>query len=392
MYRIKIFAAAGERMTAVCTKQGAFTFGNDGSPLGHLQNGSGYRKTQLIPRKVAALQGKAVVGVSISSPEHAVAWTDASLGELFSFGEGRRGALGHGGESPEPLPRQVLALADEKVAGAAVGFYHTAVWTKAGELFTFGDASWGDLGHGGEINSESVPKLVEALAGEKVAGATTGPCFTLAWTEEGELFTFGDGREGQLGHGALPALKSQCVEDVPRLVEALQGKKVVGASAGDCHTVAWTEEGELFTCGNGDCGQLGHGELNHELVPRLVDTLVGKKVVSAAAADAHTVVTTETGEVFSFGHGGYGQLGHGGTENERVPRLVEALVGNKVVGVVAGGTSTFHYPPGGTAHTAVWTEEGEIFTFGQGSSGQLGHGGHASEYVPRRVQYSELCE
>ena len=59
------------------------------------------------------------------------------------------------------------------------------------------------------------------------------------------VFTFGYGLCGKLGH------EEHQNEDVPRLVEALVGKKVVGASAGHNHTAAWTDAGEVFTIGNG---------------------------------------------------------------------------------------------------------------------------------------------
>jgi len=61
---------------------------------------------------------------------------------------------------------------------------------------------------------------------------------------------------------------------VPRLVEALSGKKVVGAAAGMYHTAVWTNEGEIFAFGDGLYGQLGHGGKEIELVPRLVDALL----------------------------------------------------------------------------------------------------------------------
>jgi len=74
---------------------------------------------------------------------------------------------------------------------------------------------------------------------------------------------------------------------------------------------------------------------------------------------------TEAGELFTFGFGGHGRLGHAGTQHEPVPRLVKAaLVGKKVVGAA-----------GGSQHTAAWTDAGELFTFGLGQCGQLGHGG-----------------
>jgi len=103
------------------------------------------------------------------------------------------------------------------------------------------------------------------------------------------------------------------------------GKEVIGAAAGTNHTAAWTEEGELFTFGYGDEGQLGHGGGVNELVPKLVEALAGKNVVGAAAGNTHTVVWTETGELFTFGYGNTGKLGHGGEGLELVPRLVEAL-------------------------------------------------------------------
>ena len=71
---------------------------------------------------------------------------------------------------------------------------------------------------------------------------------------------------------------------------------------------------------------LGHGGTQNELVPRLVEALVGKKVIGVSAGQAHTAVWANAGEIFTFGSGDYGQLGHGGEEGEMLPRLVEAFV------------------------------------------------------------------
>jgi len=262
----------------------------------------------------------------------------------------------------------IEALAGKKVIGVAAGDYHTAVWTEEGELFTFGHGFYGRLGHGG-IQKEVVPRLVEALAGKTVVGVSAGSLHTAVWTDAGELFTFGYGVYGILGHGGTQN------ELVPRLVKALAGKKVIGVSAGGLHTAAWTEEGELFTFGHGDYGKLGHGGHQNELVPRLVGALTGKKVVGAAAGDSHAAVWTEEGELFTFGWGLNGRLGHGGTQTEFVPRLVEPLAGKKVIGAAAA-----------SYHTVIRTEEGELFTFGNGSTGSLGHGGDEDEYVPRLVE------
>ena len=125
------------------------------------------------------------------------------------------------------------------------------------------------------------------------------------------------------------------------MVEALAGQKVVGAAAGYEHTVVWTEGGEVYTFGYGGWGRLGHGGEEHELVPRVVEAVAGKKVVGASAGVDHTVLWTEGGEVYTFGDGGYGELGHGGKGDELVPRVVEALAGKMIVG---GGSRCFGTP------------------------------------------------
>ena len=102
------------------------------------------------------------------------------------------------------------------------------------------------------------------------------------------------------------------------------GKKVVGAAASNDHTAVWTEAGELFTFGSGLSGRLGHGGEENVLAPRLVDALAGLNVIGASAGVTHTVVWTEEEDVFTFGSGKHGKLGHGGEEGALVPKLVDA--------------------------------------------------------------------
>ena len=56
------------------------------------------------------------------------------------------------------------------------------------------------------------------------------------------------------------------------------------------------------------------------MVPRMVEGLVGVKVVHVAAGAEHTVICTKEGRVWAFGYGIVGRLGNGGNTNEMVPR------------------------------------------------------------------------
>ena len=65
----------------------------------------------------------------------------------------------------------------------------------------------------------------------------------------------------------------------------------------------------------------------------------------------HSVGVTPKGELFTWGHGGYGSLGHGNDDTILKPKHVKCLMGKKVADVCC------------SLHTAVVTKEGELFTW-----------------------------
>lgn len=96
-----------------------------------------------------------------------------------------------------------------------------------------------------------------------------------------------------------------------------------------------TEEGELFTWGEGENGRLGHGDSNGCHIPTLVRDL--SDVGSVACGSAHTLVLSKGGKtVWSFGSGDSGRLGHGEIAKVYRPKVVEALQGLTIVKVAAG--------------------------------------------------------
>ena len=130
---------------------------------------------------------------------------------------------------------------------------------------------------------------------------------------------------------------------------ALLGKWVVGVSAGDEHTAAITDAGELFTWGSGDRGQLGDGRLGHDqgyeeddeedtLVPtQLLGQLRWKRVVTVSAGGRHTAAVTESGELYVWGD----RVACGSAADVNAPRHVGgALSGSRVVAVSAGAFHT----------------------------------------------------
>ena len=157
----------------------------------------------------------------------------------------------------------------------------------------------------------------------------------MALAEGGEVYSFGSGRRaagkahgsgGCLGHG------DGSFQSLPRLIAALQGKRVVQVSAGGQHSLVLVEGGEVYSFGKGGDGQLGHNDRHllslgrgdglEQLAPKLIATLRGQPVARIAAGHRHSLVLLERGEVYSFGYGGNGQLGHGDHENQLAPKLI----------------------------------------------------------------------
>ena len=124
------------------------------------------------------------------------------------------------------------------------------------------------------------------------------------------------------------------------MITALQGVGVIEISTGGFHSTALTSEGTLYTWGGGDKGQLGHGDENSQNVPVIVEALRGKRVVHCSAGMHHTTAMIDNGDTFSWGSGEYGRLGHDDEQMQTTPLLIEPLVGKHVREISSGGFHT----------------------------------------------------
>ena len=98
----------------------------------------------------------------------------------------------------------------------------------------------------------------------------------------------------------------------PNLIESLSNESIIKISAGNNHSMAITELGELYTWGEGIYGQLGHGKNNNEQYPKKVEYFCNKfKIIDCKGGAAHTVALTEEGYLFGWGQNDKNQLNLG---------------------------------------------------------------------------------
>ncbi|KAI9086585.1 hypothetical protein K1719_031446 [Acacia pycnantha] len=291
-------------------------------------------------------------------------------GEIFTWGEESGGRLGHGVEKNVLQPHLVEALASATVDFVACGEFHTCAVTMAGELYTWGDGTHnaGLLGHGTDISHWIPKRIAGPLDGLQVSLVSCGPWHTALVTSSGQLFTFGDGTFGVLGHGDRENVS------YPREVESLSGLRTVAVACGVWHTAAVVEvivtqssasvsSGKLFTWGDGDKNRLGHGDKEARLEPTCVPSLIDYNFYKIACGHSLTVGLTTSGHVFTMGSTVYGQLGNPQSDG-KVPCLVEDKLAGESVEEIACGAY----------HVAVLTSKNEVYTWGKGANGRLGHG------------------
>ncbi|CAL1362119.1 unnamed protein product [Linum trigynum] len=312
-------------------------------------------------------------------------------GQVFTWGEEHGGRLGHGIDHNVSHPKLLDGIKHVNIELVACGEYHSCAVSVAGDLYHWGNSGCSTLNHkngcgAGAEASQWVPrKLKGTMEGIHVSSVSCGPWHTAVVTSSGQLFTFGDGTFGVLGHGDRETMS------MPREVESLKGLRTMRAACGVWHTAAVVEvivgtsntdssccSGKLlFTWGDGDKGRLGHGgNMEAKLVPTCVAALGESNFCQVGCGHSMTVAVTTTGHVYTMGSVAPGQLGnpHGGSS--KGPTLVLGKLADNFVEELACGSF----------HVAVLTSNGEVYTWGKGANGRLGHGDTDDRNAPTLVE------
>ncbi|PFX34572.1 X-linked retinitis pigmentosa GTPase regulator [Stylophora pistillata] len=296
-----VHLACGDEHSAVVTENGKlYTFGsNDWGQLGH---GSTVQFPN--PKLVKRLKPEKVRLVA-AGRNHTIVSTES--GKLYSFGCGSDGQLGHGNCESSLVPKAIESLPDQQYALLSCGSDFTAAVTEEGQLYTWGSNSEGQIGHRDEIDDDSclIPRKVK-LRG-KVVSVACGYYHMAVVTDDGSLFTCGENESGKLG---LDESQTGDTSKVQKLFSI--NEEVVSVACGGNHTVAVTKSGKLYSFGQGDHGQLGHGSSLLECsTPKQVTSLRNIYVRFVSCGESHTAIVTKHGNLYTCGDGRHGKLGMG---------------------------------------------------------------------------------
>ena len=263
----------------------------------------------------------------------------------------------------------ILSQSGVRTVSYACGGSHTLALTNAGDVYAWGWNDFGQLGVQGHSRVEAGLQFVRFPVPRQrviITAIASGEEHSAAVSSQGDVYTWGSNARGQLGLGNLP--KGQRFVRHPMHVD-MGGRRASQVACGAVHTVALIDTGSVFTWGAGaqlGIGPvLGHGDRN---VPCCLKSLMRNRVRVVACGSLFSVaVTHKHGDVFTWGAGSRGQLGHGDTKDRFMPRRIDVLTGSNRLVCIADVQC-------GQLHACAVTTTGRTYTWGSGKFGQLGLG------------------
>lgn len=246
--------------------------------------------------------------------------------------------------------------------------------------------------------SDNLPTLFSNIPQniENVQTAS-GNTFVAYLRSDGTVWAWGNNQYGQLGNGKIENV------NVPEINQVL-GENGVGhlenikqITAGAYFMGALANDGRVLTWGYNTYGQLGNKSTASSATPVYVVDEFGEQIKNIkyiSAGSSHMMALTESGEVWAWGLNNYGQLGINVTGNKtfavKVQKLVVAEDGT--VTTELENMNTIKQVSGGTDFSLALTEDGDVYAWGLGTTGQLATADKKIKYIAQKVAISNVTK
>jgi len=288
------------------------------------------------------------VGIDIEASLHSSFLINANR-EIYAWGHNDDGQLGDGTQNDRYSPMKIMVNSDT-FKDTDVGKLFTLALTEMGDIYAWGNNAFGQLGDFTTINKD-IPNKVN-LNGITFSQISAGGFHSMALSSTGDIYTWGNNEFGELGNNSTVDLSS------PTKI-SVSGVKFKAVSAGNYHSMALSTTGELYTWGYNSYGQLGNNSKTRLNIPTNI-TVDGVCFQKISAGDNHSVALSTTGDVYTWGYGLDGRLGNGSSTNTLIPTIID-INGGEIIEISAGGSNT-----------AAINSNGQLYTCGDNLNGQIG--------------------
>ena len=254
-----------------------------------------------------------------------------------------------------------------KIIEISSGTVHNLALTYDGKIFSWGSSQGGQLGlplkilenHPNFQNNFFISTPINVQINDKnkndnseinIIKISCGEAHSLALTNEGKVYSWGFGSNGQLGLGFCEdsfepgeGLKNS-MRYIPEEIEEIKKENIVDIKCGKTFSMFINNKGELFACGVNDLHQLGiqekpsrehlfnqSEEMCYDFVyPTKVDYFLNMRVLKISCGEGHCLAVikdmlSNTETIWSWGNNKFGQLGQGTIIKKCLPRPINWL-------------------------------------------------------------------
>lgn len=287
------------------------------------------------------------------------------------------------------LPEGFNPLTDEivnetpKFISVSVTSYFTVALTDNHEIFTWGYNEYYQLGTGDIVNRTLPTNITSSFnldESDFFIQIETGYMHTVALTNDGKVYTWGDNEDGQLGTGNTDVY--QMPVDITDNFELQLDEKIIYIDSGNYHSSALSSLGRVFVWGDNSVGQLGTDEYSDTTLPidltPFINLNLNEVIITTALGGNHSLALTSERRVFSWGFNFSMQLGDGTNISRTAPLDITAnfnLGLNEQIEKIVGGNN----------HSGAVTSLGNVYTFGLNTYGQLGNGTNTNQGIPVKI-------
>ena len=336
---------------------------------------------------------------SCSSGEFNVSHTLALLndGTVWGWGGNNKGQLGDGTASNRLFPTQVKDETGNSflnnVRSLSASYWASYAVLNDGTAVAWGFNNKGQLGDG-TITDKILPVRIKNQTGDSILSNINrvigGQLRATAVLNDETVLSWGSNNFGQIGNGSLAD------SSLPALVKNPTGDSILNnikmVSANYYHSIALTNSGTLYGWGYNFYDQVGYGEkiqTQRVVLPVVIlrnfTTNTITDVKSVSSGPNFSLLLKNDGSVWAWGLNTNGQLGDGTTEQRFLPVQVKDSSGNNYLSnikqISAGGGALGSY-------ALALDNDGTVWSWGLGSSGQLGNGVFGSSILPTKVKNS----
>ena len=298
--------------------------------------------------------------------------------ELYVWGNGADGRLGNASTTNRSAPVEISTGGNWQQVSSKYSV--TAAIDTNGRLWTWGvlyeNAKYGSLGSIGDNTRTSSSTPVTTFAGgTNWKQVSCGQLHTAAIKTDGTLWTWGSAFEGQLGN-----LRESVVVVTP-VTTFSGGTNWKQVSCGQDHTAAIKTDGTLWVWGNGIEGQLGIKNTNSKSIP--VTTFAGgNNWTQVSCGQDHTAAIKTDGTLWTWGNGIEGQLGKNSNALRSLTPITTFSGGTGWQSPATPGEDVPYTLSSGGFYTSAIKTDGTLWTWGNGSVGQLGNSDLINIFTP----------